>query len=147
MYYYVLEGGTYDEYNKSVFISPVKYTQEEFENIIIKTYSKFAQVILEDNKYYDCGYDLEPDKFFWNSFDDSAISFLKTEYNLFPLESCIEAKVYIGLGITPNNMTKRLYNSLDYSKKHDCRLTCRYTDKEDEKIKKYGCRYENRDNE
>lgn len=144
MYYYILEGGTYEEYHKTVFISPVEYTQEEFENIIIKAYSKFAQVVLEDNEYYDCGYDLEPDMFFWNNFDDSVISFLKTEYNLFPLDLYTKAKVYIGLGITPNNMTKRLYDSLDYSKKHDCRLTCIYTD---EKIKKHRCRYENRDNE
>ena len=85
--------------------------------------------------------------FFWNNFNNSAISFLKKEYNLFPLESCIKAKVYIGLGITPNNMTERLYNSLDYSKKHDCRLTCRYTDEKDDKIKKHRCQYENRDNE
>ena len=43
MYFYVLDGGSYEEYYKTVFKSETKYSKEEFMEII-----KDAYRIIED---------------------------------------------------------------------------------------------------
>lgn len=143
MYYYILEGSTYDEYHKTIFMSDIKYTQEEFENIIIDTYRKFAQPILESDEYHACGFELAHEDFFWFYFNDerkkAVYGYLKETYELIPVESNTMAKVHIGLGITPNQMTKRMSDALDYSKAHDCTTNCLY---EDSKYGKIECKFE-----
>lgn len=141
MFYYILEGSTYDEYQKTIFMSDIVYTQEEFEHIIIDTYRKFAQPILESDEYRACGFDLAHEDFFWfyhfdKEREKAVYGYLKETYELIPVELCAIATVHIGLGITPNQMTKRMNDALDYSKAHDCRNNCRYEDR------KYDCKFE-----
>ncbi len=45
MYFYIIEGGTHDSYDKDVYYSETFYSQKEFENIVINAYKYVCEEI------------------------------------------------------------------------------------------------------
>ena len=132
MYYYVLDGSTFEEFHKTVFESEVKYSEEEFKNIIKKAYDHWCRVLIEEYGEEEyCSYFLKPGFILWDKkFNDyvSSISDLKAIYG--------DVRVHVGLGITPNENTVELLDTLKATGMLNCRENC------ENKFKSYPCVYE-----
>ena len=134
MFFYVLEGETYDEYEKTIFMSEEKYSEKEFKDIIKKAYKHCCEVIIKNNDYNEkCEYFLKHQSVLWNKkFNDyiESISNLKAIYG--------DEIIHVGLGITPNENTKELNDCLKSLDLINCKEKCSKKSID----KKYNCVYE-----
>lgn len=49
MYFYIIEGGTHDSYDKDVYCSETYYSQKEFEDIVINAYKYVCEEVKAKN--------------------------------------------------------------------------------------------------
>ena len=133
MNYYFLEGVSYEEYYKTVYMSETRYSHEEFLDIIKKAYRIRCEKISQDPHVKNrCDWFLEPSHVLWNGeFDDvvESISDLKT------LNA--DESICIGVSITPNVNTRSLFKAIRSLDIPDCRQDC----DQYEMLKKSQCVY------
>ena len=120
MHYYFLEGGSYEEYYKTEYMSETKYAQEEFFDIIKKAYEiRCDKICQEKDMKNRCDWFLEPSTVLWNQkFDDvvESISDLKAVK--------ADERIFIGVSITPNENTRSLFKVIQPLDIPDCRDNC-----------------------
>ena len=133
MKYYFLEGSSYEEYYKTVYMSETSYSREEFLDIIKKAYRIRCDKISQDPYVKSrCDWHLEPSHVLWRKeFDDvvESISDLKT------LNA--DESICIGVSITPNENTRSLFKAIRSLDIPDCRDEC----DQYEMLKKSCCVY------
>ena len=134
MYFYVLDGGSYEEYYKTVFKSETKYSKEEFMEIIKDAYRIRCE---EVSKEYDiqerCDYLLKVESILWEKEFKDVVSRISELEVIKPDE-----KISVGTGITPNTNTRKIERSLLSSDLHDCKNDCR---NDGEYLKDLHCKY------
>lgn len=131
MYYYILEGGSYEESFKDIYCSETLYTQEEFENIVISAYKYyFEEIEFKKGNFHRCGLSFDPAYICWES---EFISWIEENTDLKVIDKAV-ASMDIGTSITPNENTKKLKRGIDFTKMPHCRDNCIDDDK-------YDCTY------
>ena len=112
-----MEGISYEEYYKTVYMSETSYSREEFLDIIKKAYRIRCEKISQDPYVKSrCDGHLEPSHVLWRKeFDDvvESISDLKT------LNA--DESICIGVSITPNENTRSLFKAIRSWDIPDCR--------------------------
>lgn len=121
MYFYILEGESYEEYYKTLFMSKTKYSEEEFEEIICRAYAEICEKANFNKNFKRCGYDLDAENILWGKYGFNnlveEISDLIVIYG--------DEIMSIGTSITPNEKTRKLYDTIDFSKIPDCNDPCK----------------------
>ena len=145
MYFYILEGGTYDEYFKDIYFSETLYTQEEFEKIIMNAFKYFVEEIEFKNEYFHrCFTDFDPAYICWSD-DFEKNEFIKwiEENSDLKIINKPVALMSIGTFSTPTKDTIKLKSGIDYSKMPQCRDNC-VNEKDGVLGIKFNCTYPDR---
>ena len=120
MHYYILDGGSYEEYYKTEYMSETKYSREEFFDIIKKAYEiRCKKICLEKDVKKGCDWQLDLTDLLWcKDFDEvvESISDLKAVK--------ADERIFIGVSITPNENTRSLFNVIRSLDIPDCRDNC-----------------------
>lgn len=132
MYFYTLEGGSFEEYYKTVYMSKTKYTKQEFLDIITEAYKYVCEEILPTKECYGlCFNDFEVENILWDcdlrkgSVENNDFNtYIKTYYNLIPVETDENATVFVGTCTTPNEITKIIKKSVDKNTMPSCKGSC-----------------------
>ena len=145
MYFYIIEGGSYEEYYKDIYYSETLYSQEEFENIVIKAY-KYVCEEVEAKKphFYRCYHNFEPEHICWESEfgDNEFVDWIEKNTDL-KIINKPTASMDIGTCTTPTKDTNKLKRAIDYSKVPHCKDNC-VNDEEDIMSIKFDCTYPDR---
>ena len=128
LFLYSIEAYGYEESYKSVYVSKVKYSQEEFADIVFKCYEDFCYTILKDNVSSPCFMNI----FFtveFSIFSDEFNDLLKSKYGLVNVKNNLDGKIVFDLTHydTDKPNTNRLYDvmlGLDFNTDcwNDCNL-------------------------
>ena len=134
MYFYVLEGGSYEEYYKTVFFSERRYSSNEFMQIVKEAY----RMSCEDRvKKYGiperCDFCLTVESILWRKHFNSIVEKIS---DLTVIHG--DEKISVGTCTTPNENTREIERSLLDSDIDDCRSNC---SEEDGWLKKLKCKY------
>lgn len=134
MYYYVLDGGSYEEYYKSVYASKTRYSQEEFMDLIKKAYKMCCEDALHEFDIKSkCDSFLRVEYILW---DEKFHENLAKISNLIVIEG--DEKIHVGTSITPNGNTREIHRVVNGLELPDCRDSC----KTNAMLKEYFCLYE-----
>lgn len=135
MYFYVLDGGSWEEYYKTVFCSKTKYSEEEFMEIIKKSYLHTSGEISKEYKIHqgcdfciNVGIVLGSDKF---------NEYLERISDLKVIDG--DVKIHVGTSISRNENTNKIESTLISSNFFDCADNCEYEN--DDWHKKRLCLY------
>lgn len=133
MYYYVLDGESYDIYHKTVFKSETRYSNDEFLEIIKKAYRLGCELICREYEYIDrrCDF-LIGLTVLWNDKFNEIIEEISDLEIIRPNEH-----VHVGLSTTPNENSRKILSCLQSLDLGDCRTDC----DADKIIQKYHCAY------
>lgn len=132
MYYYVFDGETYEEYHKTVFMSEIKYSREEFLEIIKKAFKIRCESICDEYEIVErCDILIGTYELWSDEFNETVESISDLEV--------IKADewIHVGLGTTPNRIKWEILNTLQSLRIPDCKNKC----KSDRINKKYRCVY------
>ena len=133
MYYYVLDGESYDVYHKTVFKSRTKYSNDEFMEIIKNAYKSGCESICREYNFIDkrCDF-LIGLTVLWSDKFNEIIEQISDLEMIKPTE-----QVHVGLSITPNENSRNILSCLQSLDLGDCKSNC-----DQNKInKKYHCAY------
>ncbi len=132
MYFYSIFGGTHDESFKSVYYSQTLYSQEEFEDIIIKGFKYVCEVANSKRDFFTrCFGFNSPGFIFWNEDnerDDPFNDWIEKNSDLRVVNN-YNGSMNVGICTTPSEDTFKLLDSIDYSKVRDCKDNCFFKDK------------------
>ncbi|MBR5504289.1 MAG: hypothetical protein IKV87_07605 [Methanobrevibacter sp.] len=128
MYFYIIEGGTYDTYLKDIYYSEKLYSQEEFENIVKNAYKYVCEEVKsKDKHFYGCCSAFNPESICWD-YEESESDFVNwiEENSDLRIINKPDASMEIGTCTTPTNDTVKLESSIDYSKVPNCKDKCHH---------------------
>lgn len=135
MYFYVLDGGSYEEYYKTVFYSKTKYSHEQFMDLIKKAYEHRCNEIINE---YDiskrCDFFLRVSMVLWSKqFNE----YLEKISDLKAIEG--DEKIFVGTCTTPNRNTNEINKCLRNLNIPDCRDIC---SEDNKRLKELNCCFE-----
>ena len=142
MYFYIIEGGTHDSYDKDVYCSETYYSQKEFEDIVINAYKYVCEEVkAKKPNFYRCFRNFEVESICWESEfgDNDFIDWIEKNTDLKIINNP-NASMYIGTCTTPSEDTRKLERAIAYSKVPHCRYNCCYKSS-DNPFDKYRCYY------
>lgn len=122
MYFYVLDGGSYDEYYKSVFYSETLYSQEEFMDIVKRAYVYCCDEISQEYEINErCEFLITAGSVLW------AEKFKEHIEKISDLKLIVgDERIFVGTLTSRNKNTVDIEKSLKSSKISDCINHCRY---------------------
>lgn len=97
MYFYRISARDYEESFETTFYSSVKYSQEEFENIVIDAYQKSCKDYIEKDDSNVClAYNFGVDDIIWDH-DKNFEKIMEDEYELHSLSKILNGEVSLDL--------------------------------------------------
>lgn len=109
MYFYIIEGGSYEEYYKDIYYSETLYSQEEFEKIVIDAYKYVCEEVkAKKPNFHRCYNDFKPEHICWESEfgDNEFIDWIEKNTDLKIINNPT-ASMDIGTCTTPSEDTKK----------------------------------------
>lgn len=151
MYFYVLEGGSFEEYWKTIYFSETLYTEKEFKQILLDAYQHACNKVISEEHWKPCfSSELRVESIFW-AWGDEWYDYCTNDFNkyirahsdLIPIENTkVQVKVSVGTCITPNANTLFFEDSIDVKDYADCHDDCIYDIEDKPHWHKLHCVYD-----
>ena len=98
MYFYRICASGYEETFQTIFYSSKKYTQEEFENIVVTAYQKACKEYMEQEDRNVCfALDFDVEHRIWDYYEWNFNRIMKEDYGLYSLSEILLGSVWFDL--------------------------------------------------
>ncbi|WP_407380304.1 hypothetical protein [Methanobrevibacter sp.] len=97
MYFYRISAEGFEESYKTTFYSSEKYSQEEFEDIIVKAYQKACKKHINDDFNICFPYEFNIVNIFWFDYKNNFKKIMEDDYGLYCLSDILDGNIAFDL--------------------------------------------------